>query len=83
MTMAPWPTHHLLTAAAQAAHRCVSELLPDMLHHKVALLVQVMFLITLYGTLARQDAFLILQKKAWTNKQEWLHHHQKWRVGIW
>ena len=83
MTVAPWPTHHLLAVATQAAHRCVSEPLPNMLHHKAALLVQVTFLITPYGTLTRQDAFLISQKKVWTSKQEWLHHHQKWRVGIW
>ena len=82
MTMAPWPTHHLPMVATQAVHRCISELLPDTPHHKVAPLVQVMFLITLYGTLTRQDAFQISQKKAWMSKQEWLWHHQKWRAGI-
>ena len=60
MTVAPWLTRHLLAVAAQAACRCISEPLPDTLHHKVAPLVQVTFLVTLYGTLAEQDAFLIL-----------------------
>ena len=57
--------------------------LPDMPQHKVAPLVQVTFLVTLYGTLTGQDAFLISQRKAWTSKQEWLRRHQKWRKGIW
>ena len=83
MTVAPWPTCHLLAVAVQAARRCVSEPLPNTPHHKVAPLVQVMFLVTPYGTLASQDAFLISQKKAWTSKQEWLRGHQKWRAGIW
>ena len=82
MTVAPWPTHHLLVIVAQVARRCVSKPLPDTPHHKVALLVQVMFLVTPYGTLAGQDAFLISQRKAWTSKQEWLRCHQKWRKGI-
>ena len=82
MTLAPWLTCHLPAVAAQAARRCVSELLPDTPHHKAAPLVQVTFLVTPYGTLTGQDAFLISQKKAWTNKQEWLRHHQKWRAGI-
>ena len=72
MTVAPWLTRHLPAVAAQAAHRCVSEPLPNMPHHKAALLMQVTFLVTPYGTLAGQDAFLISQKKAWTSKQEWL-----------
>jgi hypothetical protein len=42
----------------------------------------VTFLVTPYGTLARQDAFLISQRKAWMSKQEWLRRHQKWRKGI-
>ena len=82
MTMAAWPTRHLLAVAVQAARRCVSEPLPDTPQHKAAPLVQVTFLVTLYGTLAGQDAFLILQRKAWTSKQEWLQCHQKWRAGI-
>ena len=72
MTVAPWLTRHLLAIAVQAARRCVTEPLPDTLQHKAALLVQVTFLVTLYGTLAGQDAFLISQRKAWTSKQEWL-----------
>ena len=82
MTVAPWPTCHLPAVAMQAAHRCISKPLPDTPHHRVAPLVQVTFLVTLYGTLTGQDAFLISQKKAWTNKQEWLRCHQKWRAGI-
>ena len=82
MTMAPWLTCHLPAVATQAARRCVSKPLLDTPHHKAVLLVQVTFLITLYGTLTGQDAFLILQKKAWMSKQEWLQCHQKWRVGI-
>ena len=77
MTVAPWLTRHLPAIAAQAARRCVSEPLPDMPQHKAAPLVQVTFLVTPYGTLAGQDAFLISQRKAWTNKQEWLRRHQK------
>ena len=68
--------------AAQAARRCVSEPLPDMPQHKAAPLVQVTSLVTPYGTLAGQDAFLISQRKAWMNKQEWLRRHRKWREGI-
>jgi hypothetical protein len=72
MTVVPWLTHHLPAVATQAAHRCISEPLPDMLHHKAVPLVQVTFLVTPYGTLASQDTFLISQKKAWMSKQEWL-----------
>ena len=82
MTVAPWPTCHLPVVAMQEAHRCVSKPLSDMPNHKAVPLMQVTFLITLYGTLAGQDTFLILQKKAWTSKQKWLQRHQKWRAGI-
>ena len=60
MTVVPWLTHHLPAVAAQVACKCISEPLPNTPHHKVAPLVQVTFLVTPYGTLAEQDAFLIL-----------------------